>query len=75
MTALNRVVLGRRVQILLHVRVVSSDYSVREWWDQAMKRRSRGLYPRSGGPWPIFRYWNLGPVDVRVWTDEAMRRG
>jgi hypothetical protein len=35
-----------------------------------MLRRGRGYYPRSG-PWPIFYYWLLGPLDVRRWTPRA----
>jgi hypothetical protein len=71
MVPVNREILGRRVQVILHARIVSPDYTPREWWDTVMHRRSRGLWPRSG-PWPIFRYWNLGPLDVRVWTARAM---
>lgn len=71
MTLLNRDVLGRRVQILAHVRILSRDHTVREWWDGAVRRRGRGYWPQSG-PWPIFRYWMLGPLVVRVWTARAM---
>jgi hypothetical protein len=73
MTILNRDILGRRVQFLLALRVWSDGYTPREWWDAVMHRRGRGFYPRSG-PWPIFYYWCLGPIDFRVFTAKAMKR-
>jgi hypothetical protein len=72
MTLCNRDIAGRRVQIIVHARVLSRDYTVREWWDTVMPRRKRGYWPRRG-PWPIFYFWLLGPLDVRVWTKRAMR--
>jgi hypothetical protein len=75
MVPVNRDILGRRVQVILHVRVFSPGYTPREWWAAVMHRRSRGYWPRTdlNAPWPIFRYWNLGPLDIRVWTARAMR--
>jgi hypothetical protein len=70
MTLLNRDLFGRRVQALAHYRAFSPDYTLSEWWSEAVKRRGRGLWPRSG-PWPIFRYWALGPLELRVWTRTA----
>lgn len=76
MTLLNRDVRGRRTQVILAApsprALICGDYTLREWWDQIMHRRMRGYYPRSG-PWPIFYFWMLGPMDVRVWTAEAQR--
>lgn len=70
MTLLNRDIRGRRVLLIAYLRVLSRDYTVREWWDQAMHRRGRGWWPRSG-PGPIFYYWALGPLDLRVFTRKA----
>jgi hypothetical protein len=71
---LNRRVRGRHTQVLLHVprprALICGDYTLWQWWDEAMLRRGRGYYPRSG-PWPIFYYWLLGPLDVRRWTPRA----
>lgn len=72
MTFLNRKIAGRRVQMGAHLRVISRDYTVREWRDEAVRRRGRGFYPRSG-PWPIFRYWMLGPFELRIFTARAMK--
>lgn len=52
-TLFNRDVRGRRVQVI--------------WHSWLWRRRGRGPWPRSG-PFPIFRYWLLGPFDVRVFT-------
>lgn len=53
MTVFNGDIRGRRVQVLLAL--------------DAPLGRSRGYWPRSG-PWPIFRYWTLWRLELRVFT-------
>jgi hypothetical protein len=69
-TLINRNLFGRRVQLFAYVHVLSCAHTVREYVADDILRRGRGYWPR-GGPYPIFRYWRLGPVDLRVFTAEA----
>lgn len=55
---LNRPLFGRHVQVAFHPLT----------W-----QRGRGFYPQVSRWWPIFHYWLLGPVELRVFSPEASR--
>lgn len=38
---------------------------------RSLRRRGRGDWPLSG-PMPVFRYWTLGPLELRRYTPAAV---
>lgn len=77
MKLLDRVIRRRVVQLLVWTpdwrAVVCGDYTLPEWWDANVRCRQRGFYPRSSPWWPIFHYWRLAVLELRVFSAETSK--